>query len=295
MNEQEGLRKEAVFFPADGRWLAGEIIRPGGSGDNSRAGENEANHDERRPWLVFLHEGLGSIGQWRDFPAQIAARTGLPALVYDRWGYGGSEACPEAGKVAYLHEEALKSLPQVLVHFGIDKAVFIGHSDGGSIALIFAAAFPEAVAGVVTEAAHVFVEEITLAGIHEAVAAYAGTDLKARLAKYHGAKTDLVFRRWSETWLSPAFRSWNIEEFLPRVRCPVLAIQGAADPYGTPAQVEAIIRQTSGQAEGFIVPGCGHIPHSQAREAVAAAIVAFIRRLGPQQEKDRQAKKGSST
>ena len=277
MNMRENLRKETVNFPAAGRVLAAEVIRPGSGDENLGEGESGADRKEGRPWLVFLHEGLGSVGQWRDFPTAICEITGLPALVYDRWGYGGAETCPESGNVAYLHEEALVSLPMVLDHFGVDRAVGIGHSDGGSIILMFAASYPERVAGIITEAAHVFVEDVTLAGIREAVAAYETTDLKMRLARYHGDKTELVFRRWSETWLSPAFRTWNIEEYLPRVRCPVLAIQGADDPYGTPAQVEAIVRQVSGRKEGLIIPGCGHIPHFQARETVLKAMTDFIK------------------
>jgi len=232
--------------------------------------------NQGRPWLVFLHEGLGSVGQWRDFPAVICEETGLPGLVYDRWGYGNSEACEEKGNAEYLHHEALKSLPQVLKHFGIEQAIFIGHSDGGSIALIFGAASPERTMGIITEAAHVFVEEVTLAGIRVAITAYEHTDLPARLARYHGNRTDQVFRRWSGTWLAPAFRAWNIEELLPRIRCPVLAIQGEDDPYGTPEQVESIVRRISGRAEGFIVPRCGHIPHHLARGEVAEAMKRFI-------------------
>lgn len=292
---QENLRKETVNFPAAGRALAAEIIWPGSGDKNLDEGESGANSKEEKPWLVFLHEGLGSVGQWRDFPAAICEKTGLPALVYDRWGYGGAEACPESGNVAYLHDEALISLPQVLDHFGIDKAIGIGHSDGGSIALMFAASYPERVTGIITEAAHVFVEDITLAGIREAVAAYETTDLKMRLTRYHGDKTELVFRRWSDTWLSPSFRTWNIEEYLPRVRCPALIIQGSDDPYGTPAQVEAIVRKTAGPTEGFLVPRCGHIPHVQAREEVAVAMEAFIGKLMRKPAGNQQEQKGSPT
>jgi len=278
INKQVNLEKETVNFLVDSRALAAEIIRTGSGDERLGKEENGANNEEGRPWLVFLHEGLGSVGQWRDFPSALCATTGLNALVYDRWGYGKAEACPEVGNVAYLHHEALEVLPRVLEHFGIDKAVCIGHSDGGSIALMFAAAYPERTSAVITEAAHVFVEEVTLAGIRAAVAVYETTDLKTKLMRYHGDKTDMVFRRWSETWLSPAFRTWNIEEYLPRVRCPVLAVQGRDDPYGTPAQVEAIVRQTSGPAEGLLVPDCGHIPHFQAPEKIRTAMTDFIGR-----------------
>jgi pimeloyl-ACP methyl ester carboxylesterase len=264
MSGQETIIRESVTFLAAGRRLSGEMIH------DAAAARERATH------LVFLHEGLGSVGQWKDFPLSLCKRAKLPALVFDRWGYGGSEPCDKSGDVEYLHAEALISLPQVLADFGIEKAVLVGHSDGGSIALMFAATHPEKVCCLITEAAHVFVEDITLAGIREAVAVYKNSDLRERLAKYHGDKTDLVFKRWSETWLDPVFREWNIESFLPGVNCPVLAIQGEEDPYGTPAQVEAIVRQVSGPVSGLIVPACGHIPHFQAREVVLDAMTDFI-------------------
>lgn len=265
MTGEEHLIREPLSFSVAGRRLAGEMIH-GGAG----CWEGAPHH------LVFLHEGLGSVGQWKDFPLSLSRRTRLPALVFDRWGYGKSEPCGRIGDARYLHDEALSFLPRVLGHFGIARAILVGHSDGGSIALIFAAAHPGKTCSLITEAAHVFVEDVTLAGIREAVGTYRDTDLKGRLAKYHGDKTDLVFRRWSETWLDPVFREWNIESILPMVSCPVLAIQGKDDPYGTPAQVEAIVRQVSGPATGLIVPACGHIPHFQARGAVLAAMEEFI-------------------
>jgi len=236
--------------------------------------------------LVFLHEGLGSIGQWRDFPSRLSERTGLRALVYDRWGYGNSEPFTLPRGTGYLHDEALVALPAVLEACRVGKAILVGHSDGGSIALIHASRHPDGVLAVITEAAHVFVEEVTLAGIREAVEAYAKTDLGKRLARYHGDKTDLVFRGWADTWLSPAFRDWNIEDCLPGVRCPVLIIQGTADPYGTPAQVCAIERQISGRAEPLIVR-CGHTPHAEAREEVLEAMAGFIRKCLQEGEKVR--------
>jgi pimeloyl-ACP methyl ester carboxylesterase len=225
--------------------------------------------------FVFLHEGLGSIGQWRDFPSLLSEKTGLPALVYDRWGYGESEAFILPRDTGYLCDEALDGLPAVLDACRIGKAILVGHSDGGSIALMHASRQPESVRAVITEAAHVFVEDVTLEGIREAVEVYASTDLGKRLARYHGDKTDLVFRGWAETWLSPAFRSWNIEEFLPGVRCPVLIIQGIDDRYGTPAQVRAIERQVSGRAQALLLR-CGHIPHAEARDEVLEAMAGFI-------------------
>ena len=250
----------------DGRYrLPVEIIEP-----------HVRSTGETGPMLVFLHEGLGSIAQWRDFPFAVSLAANLPAVVYERGGYGNADPLDAPRSVRYIHEEALQSLPEVLRQLKIDDAILIGHSDGGSIALIFAALWPQNVRGIITEAAHVFVEEVTLAGIREAVIQYDSTDLPERLSRYHGSKTEAAFRGWSETWLSPAFRDWNIEEYLPGVRCPVLAIQGRGDEYGTPAQVEAIVNGVSGRAEPLIIADCGHVPHHQARKRVLAEMTRFI-------------------
>jgi pimeloyl-ACP methyl ester carboxylesterase len=229
--------------------------------------------------LVFLHEGLGSIAQWRDFPACLNAMTGLPALVYERWGYGSSDAINIPRTVRYLHDEALISLPEVLEQVNIKDAILIGHSDGGSIALIFSGIHGDKVRGVITEAAHVFVEDVTIAGIRQAVELYGTTDLKDRLRKFHKDNTDLMFRAWADTWLAPWFRNWNIEEYLSRITCPLLVIQGEDDEYGTSAQVESIRSQVGGPSEGFIVSDCGHVPHHQARERVLNKMASFISHL----------------
>ena len=260
-----GVSRQAVQIHAAGHRLHAERIEPG-----------FLNPDADGTTLVFLHEGLGSVGQWRDFPSILSERTGLRALVYDRWGYGNSEPFTLPRNKGYLHEEALVSLPAVLEECGIGRTVLIGHSDGGSIALIYASKHPEKVRAVITEAAHVFVEDVTLAGIREAVKVYAETDLGKRLARWHGDKTDRVFHGWADTWLSPGFRDWNIEEFLAGVCCPVLVIQGINDQYGTPAQVKAIERQVCGPARPLLVP-CGHVPHAEAREEVLEEMARFIR------------------
>jgi len=270
-----GVSRKSFPIDAAGHRLHAERIEP-----------RPASPDADGTTLVFLHEGLGSISQWRDFPSRLSERTGLPALVYDRWGYGKSEPFALPRKTGYLHDEALVGLPAVLEACGIGRTILVGHSDGGSIALIHASRHPGGVRAVITEAAHVFVEEVTLAGIREAVEAYAKTDLGRRLARHHGDKTDLVFHGWADTWLSPAFRDWNIEDCLPGVRCPVLIIQGIDDPYGTPAQVRAIERQISGRAEPLIVR-CGHTPHAEAREEVLEAMAGFIRKCLQEGEKVR--------
>lgn len=230
------------------------------------------------PVLVFLHEALGSIAQWRDFPRRLAEATGLPALVYERLGHGGADPLPGPRDPRYLHHEAHAVLPRVLDAAGAGRAVLVGHSDGGSIALLAAAALRERIAAAVTIAAHVFVEEITLEGVRAAVRRYLTTDLPQRLARYHGAGTDALFHAWCVTWLAPQFRDWNIEVCLPDIRCPVLAVQGAGDPYGSPAQLRAIADGAGGRVETLLIPDCGHAPHLQAAPATLAAVARFVGR-----------------
>jgi pimeloyl-ACP methyl ester carboxylesterase len=229
--------------------------------------------------LVFLHEGLGSIAQWRDFPARLSIATGLPALVYERWGYGNSDILDNPRTVHYLHDEALMSLPEVLQQSDITHAILIGHSDGGSIALMFAAMHGDNIRGVITEAAHVFVEDVTITGIRKAVELYETTDLRNRLYQYHKDNTDSMFRGWAHTWLSKEFRTWNIEEYLPRITCPLLVLQGAQDEYGTQAQVDSIVSQVAGPAKGLMIPDCGHVPHLQAQRRVLEEMANFINAL----------------
>ena len=231
---------------------------------------------EGGPTLVFLHEGLGSITQWRDFPRALAAATGLPALVYDRLGYGASEAREGPQDPAYLEVEATRRLPQVLEACGITRPILVGHSDGATIALLFAARFPDQALAVVSEAAHVFVEDVSPEGIAKALEAFETTALRRQLEKHHGAKVDAMFHGWSDVWLAPAHRDWNMLDRLGAIKAPVLAIQGEEDAYGTPAQVEVILRGVGGPARGLLLPGCGHVPHFQARERVLAAMAAFL-------------------
>jgi len=259
------LSRQSLYVGAAGHRLFTERIHPGKQALSGRS-----------PTIVFLHEGLGSIGQWRDFPAALCLMTGLDGLVYDRWGYGKSDPVSLPRPVRYLHEEALTTLPEVLQKCDVGEAILVGHSDGGSMALMFASIYPKQILGIVTEAAHVFVEDVTVKGIEEAVQIYRTTDLPERLSKYHGANTDLMFRGWAETWLSPEFRSWNVEEYLPGVTCPVLAIQGVDDQYGTPAQVESITGKVSGPARKLLIPACGHIPHHEARAVVLSEINRFV-------------------
>jgi len=230
--------------------------------------------------LVFLHEGLGSIGQWRDFPASIVAACGLPAIVYARYGYGQSDVLEAPQPVDFMHREALESLPELLQLTGVAEPILIGHSDGASIALIYAGAgLP--VAGVALMAAHVFVEDESIAGIAAAKRAFESTDLPARLARYH-RDPEKTFYGWNNVWLSPAFRSWNIESCLPGIKCPLLAMQGSGDEYGTMAQLDAIARQTGGPVGTLKLDDCGHSPHRDQPAKVTRALVEFIGRCAGQ-------------
>jgi len=252
------------------------IVAAGHSLRVRRLTHRNADVEGSRPTLVFLHEGLGSIEMWHDFPAILAGTTACDCLIYDRWGHGRSDPLDVQRTLRYVHDEALDSLPEVLNHSNVDDAILIGHSDGGSIALIFAAEYPEILRGIITEAAHVFVEEITLEGIREALDIYNNTDLKQRLARYHGTNTEKIFRAWHETWLQPEFKSWDIQDCLPKVKCPVLVIQGEDDQYGTAAQVEAIAHQVTGPSKVLLIPNCAHIPHRESKDRVAQEMTEFI-------------------
>ena len=258
------MQRNRAVIKAGGRSLAVQRLQP----DGAAAG----------PTLVFLHEGLGSIALWRDFPTRLCQRLGLPGLVYDRWGHGQSEPLDRPRDLRYLHDEAELFLPELLAEVAVERPVLIGHSDGGTIALLYAARFPDRPPAIVTEAAHVFVEDITVAGIRAAGRAYAETDLATRLVRYHGERTHSLFHAWHDRWLSPDFRTWNIEAELATVACPTLVLQGDADQYGTPAQVEAIARAVSGPAETALLPGIGHTPHQEAPEQVLGLIESFLRR-----------------
>lgn len=248
------------FLSAAGRSLEYEWI------DAAQAG---------RPALVFLHEGLGSILQWRDFPLRVAQATGCPALIYNRYGYGNSDVFAEARvSVRFMHEEALKSLPQVLAALRIEQPVLVGHSDGASIALIYAGAGNPA-RGLVLMAPHVFVEDICVRSIEAAKREFESTDLPLRLGRYH-RDSRKTFYLWNDVWLDPEFRAWNIAEYLAGIRCPVLAIQGEDDEYGTIAQLDAIREGTGVSCELVKLPACGHSPHRDQPEATLAAIAEFV-------------------
>jgi pimeloyl-ACP methyl ester carboxylesterase len=225
---------------------------------------------------VFLHEGLGSIGLWRSFPADVHRACGQPeTVVYSRQGYGRSDPITIPRPVTYMHDEADEVLPAVLARCGITSPILVGHSDGASIALLYAGG-GGVVDGLVLLAPHVFVEDRSIAGIEAARRSYRDGDLAGRIARHH-EDPDGMFRGWNDVWLSPEFRSWNIENRLDGVTCPVLLVQGDADPYGTLAQLDAIERRVRGECSRVVLPGVGHAPHIEAPEETLAAVGAFLR------------------
>ena len=230
-----------------------------------------------RPTLVFLHEGLGSVAMWRDFPGRVAQATGCSALVYSRCGYGRSEALRGDRTVRYMHDEALAALPELLDKLAIARPILVGHSDGASIALIHAGAAGRPVAGLVLMAPHVMVEDVSIASIAAAKLAYETTDLRAKLGRHHD-DVDSAFWGWNRIWLDPEFRAWNIEEYLPRIGCPLLAIQGADDEYGTMEQLRRIAQAVPG-AEFVALADCRHSPHKDQPDAVIEAVTRFVDRV----------------
>ncbi len=226
------------------------------------------------PPIVLLHEGLGCVAMWRDFPHALAAATGARVVAYSRYGYGQSTPLPaqvrNVRNVQFMHEEALETAPELFETLGLEKPFLVGHSDGGSIALIHAATFPGAVSGVVAMAPHCFVEAISVQSIVAARSAFETTDLSARLGKYH-RDCAATFYGWNDVWLSAGFRTWNITKLLTTIACPVLAIQGENDEYGTMAQIEVIASQIR-SAQLRKLPQCGHSAWKDAPETVTAEI-----------------------
>jgi pimeloyl-ACP methyl ester carboxylesterase len=239
---------------------------------------------ERAPTLVFLHEGLGSVSTWRDFPQRLADACGFGALVYSRAGYGRSSPVTLPRPLTYMQDEAKEALPHLLDAEGVRACVLVGHSDGASIALVHAGT-PLAhsrVRGLLLEAPHVFTESGGLASIAQTKEAFERGDLRARLAKHHD-DVDVAFWGWNRAWLDPHFRAWNIEAFLPAIEVPALVIQGTDDEYGSLAQVDAIERGIGSGKGGFgraIFGECGHAPHRDQPELTLAAMTGFVRALG---------------
>ena len=256
-----------VDVVADGRSLTIEYARVGAT-------------DAATPLLVFLHEGLGSVAMWRDFPSKLCQAIGARGIVYSRPGYGKSTPRPHDEKwgVDFMHSQARDVLPAFLKAVGVDtthdKPWLCGHSDGGSIALIHAASFPQNVSGVIVAAPHIFVEDISVTSIALTREIFLQTDLRAKLSRHHD-DVDSAFWGWNDIWLKPEFRAWNIEALLPQITCPLLAIQGVDDEYGTMAQIDGIARAVP-RARLVKIENCGHSPHREQADAVIGAVKKFI-------------------
>lgn len=256
---------ESFFIIVQGRKL--EIQRITGS-------------SAQNPVIVFMHEGLGSISTWRDFPQAIAARTGYSAIVYSRYGYGNSEVFSGERQVRYMHDEALHVLPELLEKLNVSNPVLLGHSDGASIAIIYAGASVAKVnpaKALILLAPHVFVEDLSIAGIVAAKAAFERTNFGEKLARYHRDPAS-TFWGWNRIWLNPEFAKWNIEEYLPQITCPVLAIQGMEDQYGTQMQIGAIERLVPARFERVIIENCRHSLHRDQPKRTLEVIGDFLDR-----------------
>jgi pimeloyl-ACP methyl ester carboxylesterase len=227
--------------------------------------------DEARRALVLLHEGLGSVGLWRDFPGALAAATGRRVVAYSRFGHGRSDPPPAPRTPAFFHSEALEVLPELLAAVGAPEPLLVGHSDGGSIALIHASRHP--VAGLALLAPHVVVEDVTVDAIRETRGEFEEGALRERMARHHD-DPDAAFHGWCDVWLDPAFRAWSLEDDAALVRAPALLVQGADDPYGSLQQLDRIEARVRGPVRRLVVPG-GHSPHLEQPQAVVEAIAAF--------------------
>lgn len=249
-------------YLVDGHWLEALRIEPRQSG---------------LPSIVLLHEGLGSVRHWKDFPMKLAEATRAEIFVYSRYGHGESDPLEGPRTVTYMHHEAHVVLPEILRQAGIERPVLLGHSDGASIAILYAGRFPDSPVGLILEAPHVFVEDLTVSSIADARLQYEQTDLPKRVARHH-ADPDSLFWGWNNIWLDPNFREWNVESYLDAIQCPVLVIQGADDQYGTLRQVEAI-RGRIPRASTLVLDDCKHAPHRDRRDATLVAIRDFVLNL----------------
>ena len=229
------------------------------------------------PVTVFLHEGLGSLAMWKDFPRRVVDATGCPALVYSRYGYGQSDPLTGPRPVDFMHDEALHALPELLDKLEVQQPILFGHSDGGSIGLIHAGGTKRAVRGLILMAPHVMVEDVSIRSIEAAKRAYETTDLREKLGRYH-SDPDSAFWGWNEIWLRPGFRDWNIEEYLPSIACPILAIQGEDDEYGTMEQIARIERAVP-RVETLKLKNCRHSPHRDQPDAVIERVARFVKEV----------------
>lgn len=232
-----------------------------------------------RPTLVLLHEALGNIALWRTFPEKLCRATGLDVLVYERRGFGVSTPLCLPLPDDYHEQEGKIWLPQLLSKLALEQVILVGHSDGGSIALIAAAVDSVRVAGLVSMAAHIYVDHLTLNGISAAMDKYHSTDLPDRLTRYHGDRTEVLFRAWTETWLRDSFQALDLRPWLSRIQCPALIMQGANDDYGLSQQVMDIVQGIGSNATADIIADCGHHPHLEQSEYCLKTIGTFVKKL----------------
>lgn len=228
------------------------------------------------PTVVLLHDSLGCVTLWRDFPEKLAESMHWNVLIYDRIGYGKSDPFPDGNRGKDYMDIEANRLNEILDLLKINKVLLFGHSDGGTISLLFAAYFPEKCLGVITEGAHIYVDELTLKGVSDARENYFKTDIRKRLEKYHGENTVPLFFAWVDTWLAPFYRDWNISEKLAQIRCPVLALQGEHDEFGLPEQAQDIARFSGEKASYSLLPYCGHNPHKENLEETMRATKNWI-------------------
>lgn len=236
--------------------------------------------DANRPLIVFLHEGLGSVAMWKDFPQQLCEAANCRGLVYSRPGYGQSTPRhnDDAWQPDFMHRQAFEVLPALLKELGIDtekdKPLLFGHSDGGSIALLFAAMYPSNIAGLIVVAPHIFVEDVSISSIEAAKTAYQTTELRSKLSRHHD-DVDSAFWGWNDIWLNPAFRHWNLTQAIKTITCPLLAVQGLDDEYGTLEQIHGIKRVLPA-TQLLEIADCGHSPHRDQSAALIDACISFI-------------------
>lgn len=232
------------------------------------------------PTIVMLHEGVGSLGQWGAWPEALAEATSCGVFLYSRAGYGGSDPVPLPRPLSYLHDEALTVLPALLDRIGFRRGVLLGHGDGAAIATIHAGGIEDfRVRGLALIAPQFFVEDVSIRSIEQARAAYQTGDLRARLARHHGANVDVAFRGWSDAWLDPGFRTWDIRESIGYIRVPILIVQGSDDQYGTGAQIEAAREEAYCPVDVAMLPGTGHAPHVERPAETLAAVAGFVTTL----------------
>ncbi len=264
----QDIAVEDFDVTGNGRRLRARWLRP-----------SRANSDSVKdaPAIIFLHEGLGCIEMWGDFPARVCQALDWPVLIYDRYGYGGSEALDGPRELGFMEREAWAALPDVLAATKVQHPVLFGHSDGGTIALLYATRYP--VRAVISEAAHIFQDALTRAGEPKARDLWARGVLPDFLRPFHGKKAESIFEGWIGYWSRDELRDWRMDNLLPKIAAPVLAIQGADDDYGTVAQLDDIAAGVGGPSRRLLIPNCGHIPHQQAEEIVIEASVSFLSTL----------------